>query len=168
MLPLRIQFAGATCQRHARANQGVEEMKLLHSGAWLAVFAAGAFAVSAGANDAPKRKSGQWEISSAVGGQPPAAEKVCIDMGSDDVALSAGSGTPQEHCESATTKTEGDGFVTESVCKLRNSTVTSRGVFTGSLESAYKGEVETNYNPPMYGRAQVKTIIEAKWTGPCP
>jgi hypothetical protein len=143
-------------------------MKLLQLTAWVAMFATGAIAVYAGANDAPKRKSGQWEISSAVGGQPPMAEKVCIDASSDDIALSAGSGTPQENCESATIKDDSDAFVTQSVCKLRNSTVTSRGTFTGSFDSAYKGEVEANYSPPMYGRAQVKTIIEAKWTGPCP
>ncbi len=142
-------------------------MRLVSWSALTAACAALALASAGAANDAPKRKSGQWEISSAVGGQPPATEKVCIDASKDDIALAAGSGTPQENCESATIKQEGEAFVTQSVCKLRNSTVTSRGVFTGSFDSAYKGEVDTNYNPPMYGRAQVKTIIEAKLTGPC-
>lgn len=143
-------------------------MKLWPWSVWVAACATGACAVAVAANEAPKRKSGQWEISSAVGGQPPMTEKVCIDAAGDDIALSAGSGAPQENCESATIKREGEAFVTESICKLRNSTVTSRGVFTGSFDSAYKGEVDTNYNPPMYGRAQVKTIIEAKLNGPCP
>jgi hypothetical protein len=142
-------------------------MKSVRLGALAVILTlAGLSAVSAAAQDAPKRKAGKWDIAVATSGQPPFASQVCIDD-KDDIAKSAGTSVQQSECESASVRREGEKYIVESVCKQRNSTVTTRAVLSGSFDSAYSGEVETNYNPPLYGRTQVKATVEAKLLGPC-
>jgi hypothetical protein len=123
---------------------------------------------AARADETPRRASGLWEIALAVSGQPASSPgQYCIDASTDDLALTAGGGVAQKDCSQARTLREGDGFVIESVCKLGSSTVTSRGVFKGDPASAYSGEVEAKYSPPVYGRREVKSRIEARLLGPC-
>jgi hypothetical protein len=126
------------------------------------------FDAVAWAGDAPRRASGLWEIAVTVSGQPtPGVGQYCIDNAADDLAVTAGGGVPQKDCSEARALPEGDGFAIESVCKLGNSTVTSRGVFKGDPASAYAGELEAQYSPPLYGRREVKSRIEARLLGAC-
>jgi hypothetical protein len=115
-----------------------------------------------------RRASGLWEIAVTISGQPtPGVGQYCIDGATDDIAVTAAGGVPQKDCEQARASRQGEGFVIESVCRLGNSTVTSRGVFKGDPASTYSGDLEANYSPPLYGRREVKSRIEAKLLGPC-
>ena len=126
------------------------------------------FDAVARAGDAPRRASGLWEVAVAVSGQPtPVVGQYCIDAAADDLAVTAGGGIPQKDCSEARTLPKGDGFAIESVCKLGNSTVTSLGVFKGDPASAYAGDLEAQYSPPLYGRREVKSRIEVRLLGPC-
>lgn len=120
------------------------------------------------AEEVPRRASGLWEIAVTVSGQPTAnVGQYCIDGAVDDLAVTAAGGTPQKDCSQAFARRETDGFAVESVCRLGSSTVTSRGVFKGDPASAYAGELEAKYSPPLYGRREVKSRIEARLLGPC-
>jgi hypothetical protein len=137
---------------------------------WFTVLSiAGSFIASAGrADEVPRRASGLWEIAVTVSGQPTAnVGRYCIDGAADDLAVTAAGGTPQKDCSQALARREADGFAIESVCRLGNSTVTSQGVFKGNPASAYAGELEARYSPPLYGRREVKSRIEARLLGPC-
>ena len=118
--------------------------------------------------DTPRRQTGLWEIAVTVSGQPaPSVGQYCIEAAGDDLALTAGSGVPQKDCKKLHTMPAEGGFTVESVCRLGNSTVTSSGRFQGDLQSAYSGELEAKYSPPLYGRREVKSQIQARWLGPC-
>jgi hypothetical protein len=50
---------------------------------------------------------------------------------------------------------------------VQNSTATTRAVFTGQFDSAYKADIKSTYEPPMSGMKESSSVIEAKWLGPC-
>jgi hypothetical protein len=118
--------------------------------------------------ETPRRQAGLWEIAVTVSGQPtPSVGKHCIDAAGDDLALTAGGGVPQKDCKELHTLPGEGGFTLQSICKLGNSTVTTSGRFQGDLQTSYSGELEAKYSPPLYGRSEVKSRIQARWLGPC-
>jgi Protein of unknown function (DUF3617) len=124
--------------------------------------------VAAASFDAPKRKSGLWEIkmSGAQSKGMPALQQ-CIDEKTDDLMTKEMGATQKTQCSKSEMRKEGDKIVAESVCKMENSTATTRAVFTGRFDSAYKADVKTTYEPPLRGMKESSSVIEAKWLGPC-
>jgi len=119
--------------------------------------------------DLPKRKSGLWEmkVTREASGRPPETVQMCIDQKTDDLAQQMGANVAKDACSKRDIRREGAKVVADSVCKIGETTATSRAVFTGGFEAAYRGEIRTRYSPPLMGRKDGLTIIEARWTGPC-
>ena len=113
------------------------------------------------------RRTGEWEITVTVSGQSPYTSKYCIDAASDDIAAMAGGGILQSGCAETGTESAGGTINIRSVCRQGNSTVTATGSLSGDLETAYRGEVVKNYSPPLYGRTEVKSKVEARYLGNC-
>ena len=128
----------------------------------LALSAAVAFA-----QDAPKRKSGLWEISMSSPRMPgPMVSRQCVDEKTDDMAKGASRGGA-EKCSKKSVRRDGGNVIVESVCQIDGSTATTRGVFTGDFSSTYKGEMTTRFAPPLHGSAESKMSFQARHTGPC-
>jgi len=122
-------------------------------------------AASAASSSALKRKSGLWEIkiSSAQAQGMPAMQQ-CVDEKSDDIMK----GDPnQASCSKSEFRKEGERMIHETVCNIQGSTATTRSVFSGRLDSAYKVESKSVYEPPLHGMRETRTVIDAKWLGPC-
>jgi hypothetical protein len=119
--------------------------------------------------DLPKRKSGLWDIkiSRASTNRPSQAMQMCIDQQTDDMAQQLGESVASQACSKQKIHREGDRIVADSVCKLGDTTATSRTVLTGKFDRTYRGEIRTKYDPPLMGRSENLTLIEAKWVGPC-
>ena len=118
------------------------------------------------ADDAPRRKSGLWEISMSSPQMPtPMVAKQCVDEKTDDMTKRPSGGN--EKCSKQSVKREGGNVVVESVCQIDGSTATSRGVFSGDFKSAYKGEMVTRFSPPLHGTTESKMNFQARLTGPC-
>ena len=120
---------------------------------------------SAAASSAPKRKSGLWEIkiSSAQGQGIPAMQQ-CVDAKSDDIMK----GDPnQGSCSKSEFRKEGERLIHDTVCNVQGSTARTRSVLSGRLDSAYKVESKSTYEPPLHGMHETTTVIDAKWLGPC-
>ena len=130
------------------------------------LFAAGAAA--AASFDAPKRKSGLWEIN-ILSGQAKGSHAMqqCIDEKTDDLMKKELGENQKPQCSKNEMRKEGDKIIAESVCKVQNSTATTRAVFTGRFDSAYKADIKSTYEPPMSGMKESSSVIEAKWLGPC-
>ncbi|MFN0039997.1 MAG: DUF3617 domain-containing protein, partial [Burkholderiales bacterium] len=73
----------------------------------------------------------------------------------------------QTDCSEARSQIAGEEITMASVCKQGNSTVTMNGVLTGNLAAAYKGQITKQYSPPLYGRSEIKSTIEARRLGDC-
>lgn len=118
--------------------------------------------------DTPKRKSGLWEIKiasdQAKGGY---TVRQCIDEKTDDLMKNTGQEGEKLNCSKNEMRREGNRIISESVCKLRDSTATTRAVFSGRFDSAYQADIKSTYEPPMSGVREASTLIEAKWLSPC-
>lgn len=123
-----------------------------------------AFAASA---DMPKRKPGLWEIKVSTGAKAGHTMQQCIDEKTDDMINSSMGGPTKPDCSKIEMRRDGDKWVSEAVCKMGGSTMTTKGVFTGKYDSAYRGDLKTTYDPPMHGMRESATTIEAKWLGAC-
>jgi hypothetical protein len=128
----------------------------------------GASAAAAASFDAPKRKSGLWEIKISSGQSKGGhAVQQCVDEKTDDLMKKEMGENQKTQCSKNEMRKEGDKVVAESVCKVQNSTATTRAVFTGQFDSAYKADIKSTYEPPMSGMKESSSVIEAKWLGPC-
>lgn len=118
------------------------------------------------AQDAPRRKPGQWEMTMSSAQMPqPMTMTQCVDDKTDDFGASQGRGKQQ--CSKQSIRREGGKVVIESVCQVEGSTATSRGEFTGDLNSSYTGEMVTKFSPPMHGMSETRMNFKARHLGPC-
>jgi hypothetical protein len=118
--------------------------------------------------DAPKRKSGLWEMKiSSERMKGARTVQQCVDQKTDELMTNEMSGNEKPSCSKNQLRKEGDKLVSESVCKANGSTATTRGVFTGGFDSAYKADLKVTYEPPLHGRREASSTIEAKWLGAC-
>lgn len=125
-----------------------------------------ALSFAANAAELPKRKSGQWEISTAqTGGPPGPVVQMCIDEKIDDLTRQLASDTVK--CSKQDIRREGDRYVVESVCRIGESTATTRAVFTGKFDSAYQADIDAKYSPPLMGMSEGRSTMSARWLGPC-
>ena len=79
-----------------------------------------------------------------------------------------GMGTMKELCSKNDIRREGNKVIGNAECKFGDSTMKSTSVTTFTGETAYHTEVKSTYDPPMQGKGSNSTVIDAKWTGPCP
>ncbi|BAN36170.1 hypothetical protein SCD_n02362 [Sulfuricella denitrificans skB26] len=129
--------------------------------------AAASLAGGALAADTPKRKSGLWEINTQMEGIPNmGAMQQCIDQNTDNL-MQQQAKKEKVDCSVMDFKAQGNKFTLHSVCKFEGTTATTDAVFIGTFDSAYKGDMNIRYNPPMHGISESKMTMEAKWLGPC-
>jgi hypothetical protein len=119
--------------------------------------------------DLPKRKSGLWDIkiSRASSNHPPQAMQMCIDQKTDNMALQMAETIGKQACSKQSIRREGSKIVGDSVCQIGETTATSHSVFSGAFDQSYRGEIRSKYDPPLMGKSENLTVIEARWTGPC-
>ena len=129
-------------------------------------------AAFAQAQEAPKRKSGLWELkrTSTITHGQTRVYQMCIDQASDNAFHQLAEGMQSERCKAGTPQRDGGKLVIDATCEIGNtevSTATTHAVVTGSFDSAYKIESKSTFNPPLRGKTESTSVMEAKWTGPC-
>ncbi|TCO78888.1 uncharacterized protein DUF3617 [Plasticicumulans lactativorans] len=136
----------------------------------LALACAAVPALATAADDMPRRKSGLWEVTTQIGGTEgrtmPAIQQ-CIDAATDDLMRSRGEQMSREMCSKHEMRREGGRIVIDSVCRIGETTSTTRGYFEGDFETAYRGEIAVSYDPPMAGMKASSMTLQARWLGPC-
>jgi hypothetical protein len=131
----------------------------------LVVLSIGYGVAAAASSDAPQRKSGLWEMKMSGGHMPGGMTmQQCVDQKSDDISKMQ---QAKSNCTKNVVRREGDKIVAESVCKMEGTTATTRTVFTGNFDSAFKADIRSTYDPPMHGMRESSSMMEAKWLGPC-
>ncbi|GER20455.1 DUF3617 domain-containing protein [Variovorax boronicumulans] len=122
--------------------------------------------------DYPARKPGLWEIQTGEGGAatakaPGQTIQQCIDAATDKAMREMGQGMGKDMCSRQDLRLEGVKLVIDSVCKIGPTTATSRAVMSGDFSSAYRVESKSTYSPPLMGRTEGTSVVDAKWVGPC-
>ena len=118
------------------------------------------------AQDLPKRKPGLWQHNMTTIGAPvpPTSVTMCTDERMDKMLADR---SANERCSQQTARRDGDAVVVEAVCTQQNTTVRTKGRFTGDFNSSYTGEMHSTFDPPMHGMKESRQKIEARWLGPC-
>jgi hypothetical protein len=119
--------------------------------------------------DLPKRKSGLWEmtmIGEQTNGQPQTVT-TCVEQKTDTGLTSSFGGKIPKNCKPPTLKKSAGTYVITSACKFTDSNVTTVAILSGDMNSAYKIDRTSTYNPPNKGRKESKQAITAKWLSPC-
>ena len=131
--------------------------------------AASTLALAAGAEDVPARKAGLWEqrMSSPDGSSPPTMVQQCTDAAAEKAFRDMATGMSQQACTRNETRRDGALWLTESVCSMGTIKITSKAVMTGDFDSAYRMEVDSRYEPALMGRSASRSVIDARWLGPC-
>ena len=121
---------------------------------------------TAQAVEAPKRKSGLWEIGRTDTERRPL--QWCVDEKTDNALNQLATGRHRENCKIDTLHREGDAWIVDAVCSLgRGTSAKTHAVVTGKFDSQYKIESTSTLDPPIHGRTESKAVIEARWTGAC-
>ena len=130
------------------------------------LFALLAAALCAWGEDAPRRKSGLWEMTMRSDRMPqPTTVQQCIDQKTDDLSRQGSSG--QQHCSKTSVRRESGRVVVESECKVENSIARTRAVLSGDFASSYSADVATTFAPPLHGIKEQKATLQARWVSPC-
>lgn len=134
--------------------------------AWL--IALTATSAVAAPDSLPSRKPGLWEVSIQSKGQPEVKSRQCIDAKTDAQMQAAGHGMMQANCSKNTTRREGSGWVSESVCQLGKTTISSQSVISGDFDREIRMVVNSRYTPPLMGEASDQTTVTQRHAGACP
>ena len=123
-------------------------------------------AATASAADAPRRKSGLWEVRTQMAGMPSQGPmQMCVDQASDNVMQERA--REKTNCPVMDVSRAAGKVTIHSVCKLDATTVTTDAVITGDFDSSYRNDMQVRYNPPQRGMSEMKMTQEARWLGPC-
>lgn len=132
-----------------------------------ALLALAAGCALAGPADMPKRKPGLWQISNTMPGMPSMGPvQHCIDGSTDNLYKQMGEDA-QNKCSPPDVKRDGGKVILRSTCKMGKATASTEAVFSGDFDSAYRGDINVKYDPPLNGMSQTKMTLEAKWLGAC-
>jgi len=115
--------------------------------------------------DMPKRKPGLWEMKTTMaemGGMGQTVD-MCVGPQTDDLIAQQDKG----ECTKKSYHRDGDRFLFKAVCKIKGSTATIEGVFSGDFENRYSGEIRSNYVPPLEGMKSMTIKQDARWLGAC-
>jgi hypothetical protein len=139
----------------------------------VAVVVAAALALPAAAQDIPKRKSGLWEINMDSAGSRGKTGRMamitqCVDSARDDMGRQMGQEMAKEHkCSQTNMQKTSGGISFDSTCEFNGTKMKSKTAITGDFTSSYKVEIHTSYDPPIAGRSEGTTSMEAKYLGAC-
>ena len=131
-----------------------------------------ALAIPAAAQDIPKRKSGLWEVNmgTAASGKGGGMGTItqCVDAAKDDMGRQMGQEMSKEHkCIQTNMQRTPGGLSFDSTCEIGATKSKSKTVITGDFASAYKVQIHASYDPPLAGRAESTTTMEARYLGAC-
>jgi len=120
------------------------------------------------ADDYPKLKAGQWEMTTDAGkGSTPRKTTLCTDDAVQKELISMGVGMQKEMCSKNEMKREGSRVISSSQCKIGESTIVTKAVMTFSGDTGYRTEIDSTYSPPFMGMKEAKTSMEGKYVGAC-
>jgi hypothetical protein len=134
----------------------------------IALFAAAAAA--AAAEEYPTLKPGQWEMvtaSAKSASATPIRSTICTDATVQKEMMEMGAGMRKDMCSKSEIRHDGNRYITDAICKIGESKITSHSVMTMLGDNGYRTEVHSTYDPPFMGMKDSTTTVEGKYVGPC-
>src|SRR5947208_1446308 len=124
----------------------------------------------AAAVELPVRKAGLWEMKVQRAGSPvpDMTMQHCTDETTDKEMSTAFAPMGKDVCSKQDIQKTATGYVSDSVCGIAGTSITSHAEITGDFNSAYtvKSTSHSERGPSAAPRDST-TMIEAKWLGAC-
>jgi hypothetical protein len=126
-------------------------------------------AIPAMSADFPTRKAGLWDVTMNFGDKriPPQNTKFCVDNNTDRQMMQYGMHMAKE-CSPPSINGMGPVRTVDTTCHINGSTQHSHMVMTFTSDASYHMDMQTEFNPPMYGQSKSHMTQDAKWAGACP
>jgi hypothetical protein len=119
----------------------------------------------------PHPKAGLWQMTMSTDAGPGVkmSGEICLDEKTENAAFEAGPKAKSSNCqEPRFSANPGGGMVFETVCKVGERSITSKGVATGDFSSSYAVDVTAIMDPPLPGNmGTTHTRMESHYIGPC-
>ncbi len=125
--------------------------------------------LDAGAVDLPTRKAGLWEMKLVRTGSsmPDMTMQHCTDA-TTDKQMSTSFSPGKETCSKQDIQKTATGYVSDTVCGVAGTTITSHAEIAGDFNSAYTVKSTSHSERGAIGTPRDSTTtIEAKWLGAC-
>jgi hypothetical protein len=127
-------------------------------------------ATAACAEDLPTRKAGLWEMKIVrTGGKlPEMTMQHCTDPATDKDMNNSVSPLTKQACSSQDIAKTATGYVSDSVCAIAGTSVTTHAEIVGDFNSGYTVTSKSHMDKgPTGNPVDTVTTIEAKWLGDC-
>jgi len=122
------------------------------------------------AQDYPKLRSGQWEMTTTsvkAGAGAPTKSTMCTDDALQKEMISMGAGMRKEMCTKNEFRRDGSKITMSSECRIGDSKVVTSAVMTLSGDTGYKTRIASSFDPPFMGMKDSQTTLEGKYVGAC-
>jgi Protein of unknown function (DUF3617) len=119
--------------------------------------------------DLPTRKAGLWELKMVRVGSPipNMTMQHCTDETTDKEMGAAFSPMSKEVCSKQDTQKTATGYVTDSVCGVAGTSITSHAEIIGDFNSGYTVKTTSHSEGGPTGPRDTTMTVEAKWLGAC-
>ena len=122
------------------------------------------------ADDLPKRKPGLWEITTTSDrpNSQPMTAKMCTDDKTQQLFAHFGDQAAKTKCSKRDVQNQGTTVITDTVCNIAKSQVTSHAVMNFDSATSFSIQVHSHYEPALFGRTDSNSTHTGKWVGACP
>ena len=122
------------------------------------------------ADGLPKRKPGLWEIvgTSDRHEGAPQTTRMCTDDKTQDLLSRLSDQVGKNKCSKRDVQNQGTQVVTDSVCTIAQSQVTSHTVMNFDSTTSFTIQMHSHFEPALFGKTESNSTQSGKWVGPCP
>ena len=122
------------------------------------------------ADDLPKRKSGLWEIvgTSDRHEGAPQTIRMCTDDKTQDLLSRLSDQVGKNKCSKRDVQNQGTQVITDSVCTIAQSQVTSHTVMNFDSTTSFTIQMHSHFEPALLGKTESNSTQSGKWVGACP
>ena len=137
---------------------------------WLLVAAVTLTPTLTQADDMPKRKPGLWEITTTSdrANSRPMTAKMCTDDKTQTLFAHFGDQVGKTRCSKRDVQNQGTQVITDTVCNIAKSQVTSHTVMNFDSITSFSIQVHSHYEPALFGSTDSNSTHTGKWVGACP
>lgn len=137
---------------------------------WLTITAVALLPTLTHADDLPKRKPGLWEIVGTSDHREgaPQTTRMCTDDKTQDLLSRLSDQVGKNKCSKRDVQNQGTQVVTDSVCTIAQSQVTSHTVMTFDSTTSFTIQMHSHFEPALFGKTESNSTQSGKWVGACP
>ena len=137
---------------------------------WLMVTAVALTPTLTQADDLPARKPGLWEITGTSDRNEGASHtmKMCTDDKTQQFLSHFGDQMGKNRCSKRDVQNQGTQVITDTVCNVAQSQVTSHTVMTFDSTTSFTIQNHSHYEPALFGKTESNSTQTGKWVGACP